>query len=247
VEFADPADPAQVVRADLTWLTSRWTCIFGRGCRGVDADRPDDGCCTHGAHFSEDEDRLRVARWVAELGPDGWEQHAAAVEAGWTETDDEGGTKTRVVDGVCIFFNSRGFPGGYGCALHNLADRGGIGFVQTKPDVCWQLPLRREYDWRTERDGSEVLVLTLTEYTRGAWGEGGHDFDWYCSSSTDAHTGTEPVYRSAAAEILELIGPAAAAVLQEHCEAFETEQDSRRRRSLPLLVVHPASRVGPLA
>ena len=35
VEFADPADPEHVVRADLTWLTSAWTCIYGRGCAGV--------------------------------------------------------------------------------------------------------------------------------------------------------------------------------------------------------------------
>jgi hypothetical protein len=56
VEFGDPADPDQVFRCDLTWLTSRWTCIFGRGCQGIYADRPDDGCCTLGAHFSDEED-----------------------------------------------------------------------------------------------------------------------------------------------------------------------------------------------
>ena len=44
VEFTDPADPEHMVRADLTWLCSRWTCIFARGCRGILEDRPDDGC-----------------------------------------------------------------------------------------------------------------------------------------------------------------------------------------------------------
>ena len=39
VEFPDPADAEQVFRCDLTWLTSRWTCIFGRGCQGIEADR----------------------------------------------------------------------------------------------------------------------------------------------------------------------------------------------------------------
>ncbi len=39
VEFADPEDADQVFRCDLTWLTSRWTCIFGRGCQGIYADR----------------------------------------------------------------------------------------------------------------------------------------------------------------------------------------------------------------
>ena len=36
IEFADPADAEHLIRADLTWLCSRWTCIFGRGCHGID-------------------------------------------------------------------------------------------------------------------------------------------------------------------------------------------------------------------
>ncbi len=67
VEFRDPADPQQVFRCDLTWLTSSWTCIFGRGCRGIVAGRPDDGCCTLGAHFSDAEDEARVAAYVDRL------------------------------------------------------------------------------------------------------------------------------------------------------------------------------------
>ncbi|NEE60032.1 DUF1631 domain-containing protein, partial [Streptomyces sp. SID8455] len=35
VEFPDPGDDEQVFRCDLTWLTSRWTCIFGSGCQGI--------------------------------------------------------------------------------------------------------------------------------------------------------------------------------------------------------------------
>ena len=62
VEFPDPADPAHLVRADLTWLLSSWTCVYGRGCQGVEPDRPDDGCCTHGAFWSGDEDEERVTR-----------------------------------------------------------------------------------------------------------------------------------------------------------------------------------------
>ena len=29
VEFFDPDDPKHLIRADLTWLLSRWTCVFG--------------------------------------------------------------------------------------------------------------------------------------------------------------------------------------------------------------------------
>ena len=35
IEFVDPADAEHWIRADLTWLCSRWTCIFGRGCHGT--------------------------------------------------------------------------------------------------------------------------------------------------------------------------------------------------------------------
>ena len=72
VEFEDPADESQVFRCDLTWLTSRWTCIFGNGCPGIYAESPDVGCCTLGAHFSDGEkkggeDETRVAKWVDRL------------------------------------------------------------------------------------------------------------------------------------------------------------------------------------
>ena len=53
VEFVDPADSTNLIKADLTWLTSRWTCIFGRGCAGIDASSPDAGCCVHGAALDD--------------------------------------------------------------------------------------------------------------------------------------------------------------------------------------------------
>ena len=62
VEFADPAEPNQRLRCDLTWLTSRWRCLFGTGCPGIYAERPDDGCCTLGAHFTGADDVERVWR-----------------------------------------------------------------------------------------------------------------------------------------------------------------------------------------
>ena len=43
VEFTDPADADQVFRCDLTWLTSRWSCIFGQGCPGMYDASPDAG------------------------------------------------------------------------------------------------------------------------------------------------------------------------------------------------------------
>lgn len=227
IEFSDPADPDQVFRCDLTWLTSRWECIFGRGCPGIDADHPEAGCCTLGAHFSDEADEARVARFVDQLTAREWE----AIDDDWIETTDDGERKTRVTEGACIFLNSPGFAGGGGCALHVLALAQGRSPVETKPDVCWQLPIRRTFRHVTRPDETQYLEITLGEYARDGWGPGGHDLDWYCSAATEAHRGTEPLYRSAADELRELMGPAAYQELARHAEAFLAG-------GLPL---HPAS------
>ena len=240
VEFVDPADNEQLIRADLTWLTSRWTCIFGRGCKGIDANRPDAGCCVHGAHFSEKKDKKRVAAWVEKLTPDLWENHDVAAKGGWTEKED-GQSKTRVIDGACIFHNSEGFEGGYGCALHHLANKEGVSFIETKPEVCWQLPLRRTYENLEYEDGTERLVVVLGEYDRRGWGAGGHDLDWYCTGNTDAHVGAEPVYISSKDEIVALIGQQAYDVLAEMC----AKRDALLRRNPTDIALspHPADPV----
>jgi hypothetical protein len=234
VEFADPDDSDQVFRCDLTWLTSRWTCIFGSGCRGIYQDRPDDGCCTLGAHFSEKSDEKRTMRAVKELTPATWQFHGTKQ---LVEVDDEGARKTRVVDGACVFLNRRGFAGGYGCALHSLAVRTGRHPVETKPEVCWQLPVRRTYD-RVERpDGNEVLVVSIGEYDRRGWGPGGHDLDWYCSGATEAHVGRDPVFVSNERELRELMGDGAYERLADLCNQ---RLASDRKRGGGLLAPHPA-------
>lgn len=241
VEFVDPDNDGQVFRCDLTWLTSRWQCIFGRGCPGIYASRPDDGCCSLGAHFADADDESRVAAAAARLTPETWEYAGSAATSGWVVTEDlehvpEGGTpdrKTRVVDGACIFLNRPGFAGGAGCALHALARREGRGLPETKPDVCWQLPLRRQYRTVDRGDETSYLEITLGEYVRAGWGSGGHDLDWYCTSNTQAHTAPEPVYVTNAAELTELMGAAAYAELVTHCADFEALAGRTR---------HPASR-----
>jgi hypothetical protein len=232
IEFRDPADDEQVLRCDLTWLTSSWTCIFGRGCQGIYAERPDDGCCTLGAHFSDADDEARVGGYVELLTAEDW-QHRRAGRRQWVETDDEGDRKTRVHDGACIFLNRPGFVGGAGCALHAHALRTGVHFVQTKPDVCWQLPIRRTYRTVELPDDTSYLEITIGEYDRRGWGAGGHDLDWYCSGNTEAHVGTEPVYVSGEVELVELIGRPAYDELVGHCEAH--------LRSRSALAIHPAS------
>jgi hypothetical protein len=216
VEFPDPGDADQVFRCDLTWLTSSWTCIFGNGCKGIYADQPEGvGCCTLGAHFSDKDDEKRVKGFVKELTPETWQHYSPK---SWTEKDEEGARKTRVVDGACVFANRPGFAGGEGCALHGLALRTGRHFVETKPDVCWQLPIRRTYDHVKRPDETEVLVVSIAEYDRRGWGPGGHDLDWYCSGNTEAHVAKDPVYVSNSVELTELMGAKAYAELVVHCE-----------------------------
>ena len=247
-EFTDPAEPAQRLRVDLTWLTSRWRCIFGAGCPGIDADEPDAGCCTLGAHFTDGDDVARVAAVVERLGPDEWELRDPGLEEGWQVVDGDA-TTTRVLDGACIFLNRPGFPAGAGCALHQHAVAEGLEPLTTKPDVCWQLPVRRAYRDVHLPDGTTYLEVTLTEYDRRAWGPGGHDLDWYCTGSPLAHTGGEPVYRSLRAELVALVGEPAYAVLARLCEEHLLAVEAMTRAAvqgpggrvvLPL-VVHPAT------
>jgi hypothetical protein len=233
VEFPDPADDEQVFRCDLTWLTSRWQCIFGQGCQGISPGRAADGCCTLGAHFSDEDDERRVAEHAARLTPELWQFHDEAARSGWAEENEDGERQTRRWKGACIFHNRPGFPGGTGCALHTLALREGREPLETKPDVCWQLPVRRTYEWVERPDGEQVLQVSIGEYDRRGWGSGGHDLHWWCTSAPSAHGAGKPVYESYRPELIELMGEAAYEVLVGHCEA-------RLAAQLPLVAPHPA-------
>jgi hypothetical protein len=238
VEFVDPADADQVYRCDLTWLTSRYQCIFGQGCQGIYASSPDTGCCTLGAHFADKDDQKRVAAFVDQLTPEVWQFHPGGRvrKKHWITQDDDGASKTPVieVDGqsACIFHNRRDFPLGAGCALHALALQQGRHPLETKPDVCWQLPIRRTFRTVERQDETSYTEITIGEYDRRGWGPGGHDLDWYCSGNTEAHVGVEPLYVTNAPELSELMGPAAYAELVRHCEAH--------LRSRSALAIHPA-------
>jgi hypothetical protein len=239
VEFADPADDSQVMRCDLTWLTSSYMCIFGQGCQGIYADAPDTGCCTLGAHFADKDDERRVAAFVDELDETQWQFKPAGrapKKSDWIETDEDGERKTLTVevDGqrACVFHNRANFHSGAGCALHGLALEQGRNPLETKPDVCWQLPIRRTFREVERQDGTAYTEVSIGEYDRRGWGPGGHDLDWYCSGNTEAHVAVEPVYLTHEAELTELMGKAAYDELARHCEAH--------LRSRSALALHPA-------
>jgi hypothetical protein len=223
IEFADPDNAEHWIRADLTWLLSSWTCIFGKGCHGILAGRAAEGCCSHGAFFTDEDDEKRVRAAVKLLTPERWQHHTKGFK-NYTEMDSVDGTSparrtaTRP-DGPCIFLNDADFPGGGGCALHGQALRDGRHPLEYKPDVCWQLPIRREQDWKTRPDGTKVLVSTIGEFDRRGWGEGGHDLHWWCTSSPEAHVGTQPMFREYGPELVALIGQKAYDALVELCVA----------------------------
>ncbi len=239
VEFANPDDESEVMRCDLTWLTSSYKCIFGEGCKGIYKTSPDVGCCALGAHFADKDDEQRVASYVKQLDETLWQfrpETTKVRKSDWIDVDDEGERKTMVVeyDGqqACIFHNRNDFHLGAGCALHALAYVLEKNPLETKPDVCWQLPIRRTFRNVKRQDGSTYTEVSIGEYDRRGWGAGGHDLDWYCSGNTEAHVAAEPVYITHEAELTELMGKAAYLELSRHCEAHLLSRSA--------LAIHPA-------
>ena len=189
---------------DATFLTSNWSCIYGAGCQGVldsDASHMEQGCCSYGAHFIDDEDVQTVVVASARLRPHHW-QFIRKGKAGGILGSEDGVTTTRLVDGACIFLNRPGFSGGAGCALHVAAVEEGERPLDWKPDVCWQLPLR--LDDHTDEHG--YITSTLREWKRRDWGPGGEEFHWWCTDTDEAFVGSDPVYVYLVDEIVELVG-----------------------------------------
>lgn len=204
VSFEDP-DEMRTWVFDVTFLLSGWECIFARGCQGVltgPAPEMVQGCCSYGAHFTDADDVRRVKAVAARLSPDQWQFHAEG-RKGVTRKAKDGTTVSRIVKGACIFLNRPGWPTGPGCALHQAALQAGRPPMDDKPEVCWQLPLRRE-DHRAE-DGQ--VISTIGQWDRRHWGSGGAEFAWWCTEAPEAFVGTRPVYREMAAELAAMVGP----------------------------------------
>ncbi|WP_370324098.1 hypothetical protein [Euzebya sp.] len=232
VSLTDPEEPHDRYLFDVSFLTSSYSCIYGQGCPGTAGIEGDDrGCCRFGAHFVDDEDRDRTIEMVDVLGPEYMQRHALASRRGIIATESDGSERTRMVEGACIFLNRTGWTRGPGCALHQYAVDRGEHPVDYKPEVCWLVPLRREIETDVADDGEERVTTVVTSYDRGAWGPGGSDFAWWCTTDDDrAYGGTEPVYRSMRRELTEMTTPAVYAELVRYLEGRMTS-----RRLLPLM------------
>lgn len=258
VSFEDP-DEDRTWLVDVTFLASSWRCIYGDGCQGVltgPAPELVQGCCSYGAHFTDDEDAARVEAAAAELSAEQWQfRSKGRKRPGVVRRGRDGEITTRLVDGACIFLNRPGFAGGPGCALHRAALERRIAPLELKPDVCWQLPLRRE-----DLTGATGHVTTmLGEWGRRDWGAGGREFHWWCTEAPEAfgagegagagaragaHAGAgaradagagAPVYRTLRAEIVAMAGEAVYDLVASYLD-----QRLRRKATVPL--PHPAVR-----
>lgn len=232
LSFPDPREDRTWV-FDVTFLLSGWNCLYGAGCQGVltaPAQELEQGCCSYGAHFTDDADRGRVAAAAGKLTPAQWQFRARGRRSGTMRTDAEGATVTRLVEGACIFLNRPGFPGGAGCALHRGALEAGQRPMDWKPDVCWQLPLRRQD--QTEESGH--VVSTVGQWERRHWGVGGAEFHWWCTDTPEAFGDRVAVYRRLRAELVGICGEAVYQLLARYLD--------QRASTAAVPVSHPAVR-----
>lgn len=211
-------------RFDRDFLTSNWSCIWGRGCLGIlehPAAELDQGCCSVGAELSDTDEAMFISAMAAMLDPARF-QYTAEAAAGGIFSDDRR-INTRVIDGACIFLNRPGFQGGAGCALHLAAIDSEESPLEWKPSVCWQLPIR--VDWEQLDDGRERA--TVRRWTRKDWGEEGATMTWCCTEDDRALVGDRPVVESLAEELTGILGTEVYVELRRRID-FDPLRPSRR-------------------
>ena len=204
----------EIVDGDVVWrfdrrfLTSNWTCIWGRGCLGIEREPAPEqalGCCSQGADLDGEDEARTIVALAAMLEPARFEQHAAAADGGVLRDDR---LATRVIDGACIFLNRPAFPGGAGCALHRAALDAGEAPLDWKPSVCWQLPVRVEFAPAGPGDRAPAggEVATVRAWSRADWGAEGASMAWCCTEGDRAYVGERPVVESLADELEAIVG-----------------------------------------
>ena len=144
-----------------------------------------------------------------------------------TEKDEDGDRKTRVVDGACIFAQPARVP-------RRRRDARCTGWrceraapLETKPDVCWQLPIRRTYDGNPSDATSYLEVHDRASTTAAAGVRAATTWTGTARRHRGAR-GEEPVY-SRSAELTELMGQPAYDELVRLCDV----RASTRRRASP--------------
>lgn len=192
-----------VWRFDRDFLTSNWTCIWGKGCKGINATADESlghGCCSLGAELDGIDEARDLSAAAATIPAHLFQFHAEASSG--SVFADESYSATRVIDGACIFHNRNGFAGGEGCALHLAANYFNESPTDWKPSVCWQLPIK--VDWEMRDDNVEVA--TVRRWSRADWGDHGTKMAWCCTEGTDAYVGETSVIDSLGDELSKIVG-----------------------------------------
>ena len=192
-----------VWRFDRDFLASKWTCIWGKGCKGINATADETlghGCCSLGAELDGIDEARDLSAAAATIPAHLFQFHAEASSG--SVFADESYSATRVIDGACIFHNRNGFAGGEGCALHLAAEYFDESPTDWKPSVCWQLPIK--VDWEMRDDNVEVA--TVRRWSRADWGDHGTKMAWCCTEGSDAYVGESSVIDSLGDEISKIVG-----------------------------------------
>ena len=217
--FPAPDDPDRQFRVNVSFLLSTYECIFGQGCAGLLNHKPDAdyGCCERGVTFIDEDDFEHVVEMVGQLTAEDCDNIDHVRNRGWYLQSRSGKPyKTRKLGALCIFGNRTGGPAGKsGCAFHHLAARQGKHHTETKPFICWSVPLNFSSEEPEEPGGRDTTIVSA--FTADAWGgteddeepDGRGHVGWWCIDTPDAYRGTRPVYKTMEHELRKGIGDAA--------------------------------------
>ncbi len=199
-EIPHPTREGWTLLLDIEFLTSRYSCIYGAGCKGIELNKPKAGCCSIGAFYADDEDRKNTERMFEENMPSRLMENYATAKRLGVSAKSGNDWKTRVVNGSCIFLNRK--PGNEGCSLHVLAQEMDVSHVKTKPHICWLIPISAEED-------EDDQTIYITRHTVDDWG--GNDdepaIEYWCMGDEEANTANAlPVFISHHAELTNELG-----------------------------------------
>ena len=229
--FPSPTDPEHQYRVNVSFLLSTYQCIFGQGCPGMlnDVPTPDLGCCSRGVTFIDEDDFEHVSEMVEQLTAEDSDNIEHIRSRGWYLQSRHGKPyKTRKLGNACIFDNRDGGASGKpGCAFHHLALRTGAHPADTKPFICWSVPLNFSSEEPEEPGG--VTTTIVSAFTADAWGgteddeepDGRGHVGYWCIETPDAYSGTAPVYRSFEHELRKGMGDEAYEVMVGLLEGIE--------------------------